>query len=145
MVRLDSRIETSGLWPDFHHTMIGAIRTELMRVVPSNYVALVEERVYIAWEGNPLTSYHRPDISIVEVPPTQVAPPEPSEDVVTTTPVIVPVALRDEVHEYSVAIRTVEGELITAIELLSPANKRPGHEGNASYMAKRQEPPRCEA
>lgn len=39
---------------------------------------------------------------------------------------VVAVAVREEVRQRFVAIRTAAGELVTVIELLSPNHKRPG-------------------
>ena len=46
----------------------------------------------------------------------------------------------DETHERRLEIRTRStGKLVTVIEVLSPANKTPGAEGQRSFLAKRDE------
>lgn len=137
MIRLDPRIETSGLWPDFHVSFINSLRDWLLRRLGRGYLALIEERVYIAWEGASLPSLYRPDVAVARVDTGEVAAQAPSSTAAATPPLIVPVALLDEVREYTVSIKTAAGRLVTAIEVLSPNNKRMGHEGRQAYLAKR--------
>lgn len=139
-VRLDPRIETAELWQDFHAAFVGNLRDILRRTLPNNYVALMEERVYLAWEGTLPGSAYRPDVSITRTP-SSLGPFHAREPGTggLAQPIIVAVAIRDEVRERRVVIRTAAGELVTVIELLSPNNKRPGHEGRTAYLSKRKE------
>ncbi|MEW6045959.1 MAG: DUF4058 family protein, partial [Bacillota bacterium] len=109
-LRLDPRIETSGLWPDFHAHFVTALSDWLRRGLGPSYVALVEERVYVAWEGTPVSSsLYRPDISVAAVSPRSSEPSAAAGGTaVATRPIIVPVAVRDEVRERFVSIRTAQ-------------------------------------
>lgn len=136
---LDPRLEESGLWPDFHTRFIAALANHLGEILHPHYVALVEERIYVAWEGEPIGQVFRPDVTIVHAAPDVTSmTSEAAISTVTAEPMIVPVALRDEVREPFISIRTPENELVTTIELLSMNNKRPGHEGRRTYLEKRQ-------
>src|SRR3954452_23422590 len=58
----------------------------------------------------------------------------------------VPVVTYDEMELFSVEIRTAGSrELVTAIEILSPVNKRPGHDAHRDYHRKRRALLRSEA
>lgn len=134
-IPFDPRLETSGLWPGFHNEFIVVLKEHLVRSLRPRYLAHIEERVYISW-GEPPDLLYRPDISLVR-----------SDEAVRTvaqlagrqvaTPVIGLIGLRDEVRESYVVLRTLQGELVAIVELLSPNNKRPGHEGRQSYIVKR--------
>lgn len=138
--RLDPRLERQGLWHDFHARFVVALANHLSDALAPRYVATVDERVYIAVEQD-LPRLVRPDVSVTEHPqvPAVVRPGEASAPATLARPIIVPVAIRDEVRERSVAIQTPAGQLVTALEILSPNNKRPGHEGRRSYLQKREQ------
>lgn len=134
-VRLDPRLETRELWQDFHTRYIAALANHLSEALAPRYVAVVEDRVYSAWESE--GQWCRPDVAVVRAPTHQLGSRREAGTSGLARPVIVPVAVRDEVTEHSVSIRTPDGQLVTTIELLSPNNKRPGHEGRQAYLSKR--------
>lgn len=138
-VRLDPTLETAGLWQDFHTSFIISLRDSLRRALGDRYLTLAEERVYVAWEGAPLPSVHRRDISVATPGSPATATAGPSGSVATSPVMLVAVALPEEILQRFVAIRTPAGELVTVLEVLSPYNKRPGHEGRQNYLTKRQE------
>ena len=108
---MDPYLEEPRLWPGVHLYLIGALAELLNKRLRPNYVVDVEERIYLS-----------PDH----------APGEEAQRMTT---------LRDdETHERRLEIRTrSSGKLVTVIELLSPANKTPGAEGQRSFLAKRDE------
>lgn len=134
-IRLDPRLEARGLWQDFHTRYVAALANHLSEALAPRYVAIVEDRVYVAWESQ--SQWLRPDVAVARA-----SAPGPASEARHAgrrwaQPVIVPVAIGDQVTEHSVSIRASDGELVTTIELLSPNNKRPGHEGRQAYLTKR--------
>lgn len=135
--RLDPYLEHLSLWLNVHASLIIALRDNLApRLRPRYYVA-VEERVVQAGPDELLFAT-RPDVSVVRdatnyLTATGVRP----TDVAVIT---VEIPLPDELHQRFLAIRDVRGnQVVTVIEILSPANKRPG-KGRQEYEHKRLEP-----
>jgi len=100
----------------------------------------LEERTYLAVPIG-LTFVSRPDITVVDTPgstPGQ-APllDTSSTGVATLEPVIVELPISELVRETYLEVRLAQTHaVITVLELLSPANKRPG-EGHQQYERKR--------
>ncbi|HET7560643.1 MAG TPA: DUF4058 family protein [Limnochordia bacterium] len=138
-VGLDPRLEASGLWPDFHTLFIGALREHLTATLQPRYAALTEERVYLAWDIPPAHVY-RPDATVVahksDTPPAQGAATQP---VALAVPVLGTLPIQDEVHEWYVVLRSLEGQVVAVVELLSPGNKQSSGAGREAYLKKRDE------
>lgn len=131
---MDPYIEAPERWPDFHGRFIAALVGALQPLLRPKYVATGEERVYVA-ETERLI---RPDVAVVRAPRgaagrSSVASMEP--DVAH----VFAVELED-IHESYIEIVDPKSErrVITAIEVLSPKNKRKGP-GRDSYLQKRKE------
>jgi hypothetical protein len=106
------------------------------RITPRYFARL---SVSITYEVVEIGETHivRPDVSIHRLSPSSEAgtsvaiPPAP---VKSRIPLEVPLRL------YSVEIRKTDtGQLVTVIEILSPVNKRVGHEAHADYLRKRRD------
>lgn len=135
---MDPYLEAPSLWPDVHASLIYAIREQLQGRLTPNYTAVITP--YVVFESLEITPVRLaavvPDVGIIERPgageatiATTIAPP-----ITGTATMLVPTRYG------RLEIRTVDGdELIAAIELLSPANKRPGVDGAEAYEKKRQE------
>ena len=135
------------LWQEFHETLAGAIRAQLMRRLPQTYVALLAKRYVL----------DRSAIGIVDVPPARVIYPDvrvatrtrsvqeqragagsTGGTAVAEPAVELPSAIGEEVPQLSVEIRDVANRrLVTIIEILSPANKL--GEGAQEYAERRLE------
>jgi len=143
---MDPYMEEPELWPDVHTSLLVALRDELVTILPRAYAVTVELRVYevplaeleLVGSGDVLIDSERraargPDGhgQSTEHPRAQGRP----QAVTVTLPR--PVEVRERYLEIRRA-RTQPGtrELITVIEVLSPANKRPG-KGREQYEAKR--------
>lgn len=137
---MDPYLEHPSLWQDVHNRLITAIADKISPVVAPNYYVGVESRTYVILpEGDQLLG--RPDVSIIS--PTPITPvTTPSTQTLETdgvTVVDVQLLQQDEINHYYLEIRGVKNhELITAIEILSPANKI-NQSGRSSYMKKRTE------
>ncbi len=137
---MDPYLEHPQLWPQVHVGLIGGIRDALgPRLRPRYYVA-VEERVYrTPYEEPPAT--RRPDVLVARAAGAQAEEAVPeyradgtnSPDGAQVVRVPVPVEVR---HRYLEIRRAGSHEVVTVIEILSPANKRPGP-ARADYEEKR--------
>jgi hypothetical protein len=133
---MDPYLEQPELWPNVHSSLIIAMRDDLAPRLRPRYYVSVEERTYIT-EPPELAFSGRPDLSINRQPtPANAALVGPAED--RSVQVIrVELPLPDLIRETYLEVRsTATGALITAIELLSPTNKRPG-KGRTLYRRKR--------
>ena len=136
---MDPYLEQAIFWPEFHSRLIVALADALAPSLLPQYYVAVETRTYLdSSNGELLVGI--PDAVVLSTPgPAATANPKPaSAGVVTRRPqsVILPMPL--EVKERYLEIREAGSDVvITAVEVLSPTNKRPG-EGRRIYNAKRQ-------
>jgi hypothetical protein len=138
---MDPYVEEPSLWPDFHGTMIIAIRAALNAVLPEGYVAHVDQYVWLHEPDLPTRQrLGRPDSFVTDEGPArtgqvsaEVALAALSAPAVSTLPVV-----RRPGPRY-IRIRDAQGRrVVTVIELLSPANKDSGAD-RETYLAKRNE------
>ncbi len=145
---MDPYIEACYLWDDFHHNLISGIQSALAPVLPKRYVVRAGERAYVA-----LTTEHgsdeyrvQADVSIARKPGTVTATAQSAPAAVLeaaeadSAPVTMRAMVRTEFREGYLEIRESHGDrqVVTAIEVLSPSNKRFGSEGWIEYLRKRQ-------
>lgn len=137
---MDPYLEHPALWPDVHNGLIAELRNALAPQLRPRYYVALEERTYLA-EPAGLAFVSRPDVTVVgSLTPTvsQTSPGEESATgVATLEPVIVELPIPESVRETYLEVRLAQTHaVITVLELLSPANKRPG-EGRQQYERKR--------
>jgi len=129
------------LWQEFHETLAGAIRAQLMPQLAPKYVALLAKRYVVerpALGVFDMPSSHTiyPDVHVVEPPSRRIAE-MPNEATATDEPAIEVASFMD-VPQLSIEIRDVaQRRLVTIIEILSPANKY--GEGKLEYNQRRVE------
>ena len=131
---MDPWLEHPALWPDVHDSFLAAIRDEVTPLVAPKYYVGLGRRTYLL-DPDDLVFVDRPDVAVVSKsrPSGERAPVGQAAGALD-----VEVALSDEVTENYLEIREVEtGTLVTALELLSPANKL-HREHRADYERKRQ-------
>ena len=142
---MDPYIEASRIWSDFHADLATEIRASLnAQIQPKYYAAAVTYVTYdIVEVAQPTRRAISPDVGVWQTPS-----PAPS---LGSAVVIDPPQLRSQVPlEAPVRLTNVEvreagaDTLITAIEILSPINKRSGPE-RANYLRKRRELLRSDA
>ena len=129
-------LEAPALWAEVHSRLIVAIADALNPQLIPKYRAAIERRVYDL-SGDEAILIGIPDVTVEQrttrTHPTNVAVMTP------TNPRKVRVPMPIEVRESYLQIKEVaSGEVITALELLSPVNKRPG-KGRTQYEEKREE------
>jgi hypothetical protein len=140
---MDPFLEAPSIWPDVHASLIYTLRDQLQSQLGPQYTAIITP--YVAFESIDIAPVRLavPDVGIIR----QDAPPSGGVVVATASAPLIGTASMEVPTRYArLEIRTVEDEaLVTAIELLSPVNKRPGAEGADAYERKRQEIFRSEA
>jgi hypothetical protein len=132
-------LENPELWAEVHSRLIVAIADSIAPQLRPKYRVAVEKRVYqMADENTVLVGI--PDVTIgrsltnTQPDALNIAVASPP-----AKPVTVDIPIPEEVREGYLEVREVgTGEVVTAIELLSPKNKRPG-EGRQAYEKKRQQ------
>lgn len=136
---MDPFIEQPTVWSDFHGALAGEIRAGLNAQIRPRYVArLTPYATYDHIEvGEPAAI--RPDVAVWQArgPSGRHA----SAPVLATTPPVESKVLMEVPLELlSIEIRTVaDMVLVTAIEILSPVNKRRGHDAFHDYLRKRRD------
>lgn len=150
---MDPYIEAPNVWGDFHNDLASEIRAKLNRTIQPRYVARLIP--YVSYEEVAVTrpTSIRPDVGIWQPQPpiktmagdavaTAKATNGANGSAVDTAPlpientVLVEVPLR----QMSVEILASDSmELVTAIEILSPVNKRPSHRAYSDYLQKRSD------
>jgi len=130
-------LENPQLWPEVHHRLITAIANAIESNLHQNYRVAIEKRVYTTVpEDSILVGV--PDASVVsrssnDQPSTTQTILAPDSSITVTLPV------PQEIREGYLEIRDMTtGLVITAIEVLSPTNKRPG-KGRDAYLDKRNQ------
>jgi Protein of unknown function (DUF4058) len=132
-------LESSDLWPDFHHRLIVEIAYLLAPQLAPKYVVAIEKRVYEEIDETPLL-VGIPDVTIEQ--PLSINSPDKTNVSVLASPasksisVVVPIPV--SIRQGYLEIRQVgTNRVIAAIEVLSPVNKKPG-KGRETYLEKRQ-------
>jgi Protein of unknown function (DUF4058) len=132
-------LENSELWPEVHSRLIVAIADALNPQLMPKYRAAIDRRVY---------DLEREDALLIGIPDVTVEQRSRFESTAKntvavmsppTSPMKVKLPMPIEIRESYLQIKEIAtGEVITAIEVLSPTNKRPG-KGRNAYEEKRRE------
>src|SRR3984885_2257648 len=142
---MDPYLEEPGLWPDVHHNLISRIQGALSAQLRPNYLVRVEDRAYIADADNETfdPQLRIPDVEVAGRPGWEDAPFSLGIEALqlqVAEPVIATTWFDEEVREAFLKIIARESrEVITVIEVLSPANKAAGSSGRESFEKKRRE------
>ena len=129
-------------WSDFHAMVMTVVRELLTPQIRPRYIARVERRVYLE---KPFDAPGQviADMAILERRDNSPASQDPAasrQSAAAIGPVECLLPEAEELHEYYLVLRDREtSQVVTLIELLSPANKRAGSEGRSQYLDKREE------
>lgn len=132
-------LEDSAYWSSVHHWLITEIARLLNQQLAPKYVVAVEVRIYET-SGEKSTVIGIPDHIIAKSAETSIKSPESNLAVAipSTQPLTIELSLTETIKQGYLEVRRVgTGEVITAIEILSPINKNAG-EGRIKYEKKRQ-------
>lgn len=128
-------LERPSLWQGVHNSLITFAMGELNRVLPPNYVANIELRVY----SDEIRDGFKPDVLVSETS-NGFGPSHGASVAIADAPTLV--LEREEIREAYLQILEIgdtwgKQTLVTSIEILSPGNKR-GGEGRDEYLAKQR-------
>ncbi|MEG5015816.1 MULTISPECIES: DUF4058 family protein [unclassified Microcoleus] len=136
---MDPYLEHPDFWPGIHNLLISEIARFLSPQLRPKYRVAVEMRMYET-SGESSVSVGIPDITVQPLANAS-SPSMPNMAVLLppTQPVTVTIPVPEIIKEAYLEIKQVETrEVITAIEILSPTNKRSG-KGRQMYEEKRQQ------
>jgi hypothetical protein len=132
---MDPYLEDPGIWPDFHACMINVMCEALLDRLPCKYDALIEERIRLE-SPDGLARARYPDVGITRRSDAASA----GQAAAASAAILEPVEFPEFESVRTFYIRVVHGperDLVTTIELLSPANKTGA--GLSEYEQKRNE------
>ncbi|MDB5294467.1 MAG: hypothetical protein JWO31_450 [Phycisphaerales bacterium] len=130
---MDPYVEGPAQWPDFHVTFINALREAIGETLPEPFFARIQEDVLLLEPE--MSPPHR------AVPDVLVGSDRPARAGGSAAATLAPTAHEnlialDPYTEYHIEIvRLPEAEVVTVVEVLSPANKAGG--GRGLYVNKR--------
>ncbi len=133
---MDPFLEEPAYWSDFHIRFINVWADALADALPDQYEANLAERVYLVERDPETRKLIYPDLGVARAPI-----PSPSSAaggiVATLEPVTVPLVILEGPREgYIEILHKPDRQLVTVLELLSPANKEPP--GRIEYLSKRR-------
>ena len=136
---MDPYLESRDIWPSFHHRLAVEIADQLGQQLDPRYYADVDAQTISQEIDISATHRMRPDAAVFE---SLDHAPQHSE-ALSATVAIAPAPVRRLIPSAEVRLHAVRiyvsdtGELVTAIEILSPYNKR-ASEGLDEYRRKRR-------
>ncbi len=136
---MDPYIENPEVWSDFHGGLATEIRRRLNAIISPRYVARLIPHVTYEIVEVARPAGVRPDVGVWQPQPPagQMAG---TTTAITPAPVEITVEMEMPLRLYSVEIQATETlELVTAIEILSPVNKRRSHDAFQDYQRKRRD------
>jgi len=131
---MDPYLEDPNLWPDFHLTFLIALRAALNSVLPAPYVARADRHVWVDDPESELRLLGRPDMYVADPLDARTGVGAATELAAPVT-ALLPFPARKG-QPFLKILDTRQHRVVTAIELLSPSNKRPGRDRDA-YLNKR--------
>jgi Protein of unknown function (DUF4058) len=137
---MDPYLEAADLWEDVHANLATELRAQLQPQLIPRYVAVLTP--YVTYEDIAIgeVGMVKPDIAVLGPPtePNTIGAPEPIEALLSGVTTIAEPEVPAKAQR--IEVRTVGSEtLVTVIEILSPANKRPGAESFEAYQRKRRD------
>jgi len=141
---MDPYLEDPDLWPDVHAELITDIRQQLTPKLRPRYLARVEQYTFLFDPDDPASElYIVPDVRVVQRHAAEKALP-------LGTPGTSPVAVAEPIditglvihsarHRFLEIRDAANRQVVTVIEVVSPANKRAGAAGRRRFQEKREE------
>ena len=134
---MDPFLEPPSFWPDFHARFVNYWCEAIADVLPPHYEATLGERVYLIERDPDQRKLGYPDVAVTREESGSAPQPSRSGATATLEPVTIPLTILEGPRETFIEIlHQGDRSLVTALELLSPANKEPP--GRIEYLAKRR-------
>ncbi len=135
---MDPYLEAPAIWPDVHTSLSFAVRDQIQPLLGQQYSAIIVP--YVATETLAIApNRFIPDVGVFERD-SSTLPPRGGAATIAPAPLTGTVTMELPTRYHRIEIRTVTEEvLVTAIEILSPVNKRPGADAADAYERKRRE------
>lgn len=132
---MDPYLEHPALWPDVHHELISVARELLLAQLRPRYFVQIDERLYLTNDNDPARELIIPDIRIRKVRP---GPSRGGTAVLAAPGLQLAYSFEFEIHEsYLKLVDRESNNVITVIEILSPANKIKNSVAKRDYDDKR--------
>jgi Protein of unknown function (DUF4058) len=129
-------LEHPDVWPQVHHLLISSLLETLVPQLLPKYIVTIDKRIYQASESEEDLLVGLPDITVQR---SETQTESTTSTVAVATPIEVRVPMLVEFREGYLEVREIKNkEVVTVIEVLSPANKRSG-QGRKMYEEKRQQ------
>jgi hypothetical protein len=132
-----------GFWNDVHGKLVAYLADELNESLPAGYRASIDKRLVISDVENPRPAARFPDVSVLQWPSAgdqgPVATQIHSQHLLLSSPEHISY-WNEPLTEYFLEILDTSHseKLVTAIEVLSPENKKPG-DGMTQFRRKQDE------
>ncbi len=131
-------LEQEDVWQDFHQSFIPWAREALMQQVAPAYVVKVDEYLFIHELSAEQRLYAgRADVSVSR-PPVAGSISQPGAALAAPTYAHIPPAVDIERHSFLEIQDRADRQVVTVLELLSPANKYAGPD-REQYLGKRRQ------
>ncbi len=131
-------LENPELWPEVHSRLIVTLADSLNPQLIPKYRAAIERRVYTL-DGSDSLLVGIPDVTVKRRKGSGTSQSNVAVMALPSSPVKVQVPMPIEIRESYLHIKEIAtGEVIAAVEVLSPTNKRVG-KGRSAYEEKRRD------
>src|SRR5690242_12792554 len=121
---MDPFLEQPAFWSDFHARFVNYWCEAIADVLPPQYEATLGERVYLVERDPDQRKLGYPDVAVTREESGSVAQTSHLGATATLEPVTIPVTILEGPRETFIEILyQPDRSLVTALELLSPANK----------------------
>ena len=142
---MDPFIEAQRLWGDFHDDFIIELKRTIQQQLPPKYVARVSDRTFMDTMDPEvdvvIQTHFGPDVEVQRLAKTSGVTPQRAAAVAVADPPTVRMQGQVEFEEREIFLDIYkfdpDQQLVTSVELLSPANKRRGSIGWDQYERKR--------
>lgn len=131
---MDPYLERPDLWPDVHMALILFMRLKLHTTLPERYSTSAEKYVWIHEPEAEQRTTVAPDVYVADHG-TPVTVSRTGNSAIAPMQTVLP-AVQREGNKYLKILDAASNRVVTVIEVLSPANKRPGPDRDA-YLNKR--------
>ena len=139
---MDPYLEHPDFWQETHNRLIIAIADTIMPQIRPKYEVAIDKRIYEITDPNDCNGDSLlvgiPDVAIKRQSNTSDVPTRSVATLAVTVPTTVKVPAPEKIKQTYLEVREMATrQVVTAIEILSPVNKRSG-EGRITYLKKRQ-------